>query len=60
MAEKFILIRGKRVRKDAIRKYEPRSSNEGAIGVTVFLDDGEVIVDWDQTVEDIDKQMETE
>ena len=58
MTEKFITVKGQRVRADTIKKYEVKTSNEGKAGVKVHLDDGGIIIDWDQTVEDIDKQME--
>ena len=63
MTEKFITIKGKRIRSDTIRRYDPRPPNDDRCkksGVTVYLDNDEVIVDWDQTVEDIDKQLEEE
>lgn len=61
MADKFITINKQRIRKDTIRRYEPRLANDDrckVVGVTVFLDDGTAIVDWDQTAEDIDGQMQ--
>lgn len=60
MSEKFIRVKRQRVRKVDVRKYEPRKSNDGKPGVAVFLYSGDIIVDWDQTPADIDKQMETE
>ena len=56
----FITIKDIRVRKSTIKKYETKPDNAayGKDGVLVFLFDGKTIVDWNMTVEDMDKLME--
>ena len=58
----FITIDNTRVRRDTIRKYECKRSPQRPMspGVIVYLDDGKQIVDWEMTVEQLDKLMETE
>ena len=61
LKDPIIIIKGIRVRKSLIKRYEIKREhvdNDGPDGVLVFLTDGKNIVDWEMTVEDMDKLME--
>ena len=60
MSDPIITIKGIRVRKSLIKRYEIKHDRgiPDNQGVIVFLSDGKTIIDWDMTVEDMDKLME--